>query len=289
MDDSMQGFDESMGWGPAERAAVDRCLDAPLFSVSEVLPKRPVRISRLIETEIIPRLMLAHCDGPPAIGGGIADKDDAAAIAGHSIGSDPDAVHRYVETLFARGCSIDTLLLDALAPAARLLGDMWSEDLCTFMDVTIGLGRLQHVLRVVGNLVESERSGPVAGRLLLAAVPGEQHAFGVSALELFFRQAGWDVRIGRSDADLHDAAGDEWFDIIGLSLSSDILFHRVAPLIHSLRRTSRNPSVFMMVGGRFFVDNPDRSADAGADAAASDAHDALRLAHSRFGLPLASC
>lgn len=288
MDDSARAF-EHPAWGPAERAAMDRCLDVAPFSLAPAAPRRPVRIARLIETEIIPRLMLAHRAAPVATSEGRADADDAAAVAGHAIGPDADAVHAYVEVLFARGCSIDTVLLDVLAPAARVLGDMWCEDLCTFMDVTIGLGRLQQVLHVVGSMVETERTGPEAGRILLGAVPGEQHLFGLSTLGLFFRRAGWDVRLGQTEADLRDALGEAWFDAIALSLSSDVLFPRLTSLIQGLRRASRNPSVYVMVGGRFFSDNPERWGEAGADAAVLDVHDALRLAHACFTSSVARC
>ncbi|MBV9076889.1 MAG: cobalamin B12-binding domain-containing protein [Methylobacteriaceae bacterium] len=274
------------GWGPAERAAIERCL---LLTAAE--PRAlGLNLSRVIETEIIPRLMLAQLEVAPARSEAPKpDSADIAEIASHAIGPDPDAATAKVFALLGRGCAIETVLLEALGGAARLLGDMWREDLCSFTDVTIGMCRLQAVLREFGVLLDPPLNMPVAGRMLLAVVPGEQHSFGLSVLDSIFRKAGWAVSTAESAAELRQLVRTETFDLVGLSLSCDVLFERTAPLIRALRRESRNPSLLVMVGGRYFQDNPDRVAAVGADWAADDADDALRLACSRSGARLARC
>lgn len=47
-------------WGPAEQAALDRCLTVPGLAERRASRLAPIRLSRTIETEIIPRLLLAH-------------------------------------------------------------------------------------------------------------------------------------------------------------------------------------------------------------------------------------
>jgi len=53
--------------------------------------------------------------------------------------------------------------------------------------------------------------------------PGEQHTFGVRIVEQFLRKAGWEVSIGLASTPLEIAAlvASEWFDVVGLTLSSD--------------------------------------------------------------------
>ena len=57
------------------------------------------------------------------------------------------AARTYVEALRAQGVSLESLYLDLLAGAARRLGEWWASDLCDFADVTVGVGRLQQILR----------------------------------------------------------------------------------------------------------------------------------------------
>ena len=278
-------------WGPAELAAIDRCLAIPSTRPPETRPRQS-RLSRLIETEIIPRLMLAHQAEPQVLSEPPAQRvgtSEVAELATLALGSDSHSVSRLLQTLLARGIPIEVVLLDGLGGAARLLGDMWREDLCTFGDVTIGLANLQQVVRTLGSEFDVAPVEPAGGRILLAAMPGEQHRFGVSILDTMFRRDGWDSVTADTLEDMRSLLHGEWFDVVGLSLSSDVLFDRVKPTIQALRRASENPSLFVMVGGRFFVDHPERSAEVGADTVAIDAHDALRLAQPRSGSRLARC
>jgi methanogenic corrinoid protein MtbC1 len=246
----------------------------------------------MIETEIIPRLLLSHLANPEEPGAlspvlSPADVRDFTRI----VLEDEFALSlSYVVEVRAKGHAIEAIFLDLLAPTARLLGDMWASDLCSFPDVTIGLSRLQQVLRELSPTFESEAGGPkVQGRILLAAAPGEQHSFGLSMLEAFFRRAGWDVCEGgtQSREELIRLARADWFDAIGLSMSSDVLYESVKEFIPALRAASKNPSVLMMVGGRFFVDHPDHAILVGADVSASDAPDALRRADACLGTDFA--
>lgn len=287
MSESIRFSDVTVGWGPAERAAVDLCLFEPSRFRPPSIPARIGVLARTIETEIIPRLLLAHREestedaGKPMRPG----HAETAELASAAMADEGGAASCYIDAMLARGISREDVLLNLLAPAARLLGDMWREDLCTFADVTIGLSRLQAVVRGISEQDEVA-SDSVGGRILLAPVPGDQHTFGVSILEGFFRRAGWDVEegIGFTGRELAALVGSMHFDIVGLSLSCEVLFDRTAPLIRMLRKASLNPSLLVMVGGRLFVDDPARSTEAGADLVAFDATDALRRARSCLGV-----
>jgi methanogenic corrinoid protein MtbC1 len=178
----------------------------------------------------------------------------------------------------ARGSSIEVLLLHLLAPTARLLGDLWKEDLCSFGEVTVGLSRLQQLLRELSSPFENEIEHVDHGRrAMLAAAPGEQHTFGITVVEEFLRRGGWDVWSEPSPArgELVGVVRGQWFDVVGLSLSSDILFDDLGSTIDTLRRASLNRAVRVMVGGRLFIDHPELVLRVGADATAVDGRDAV--------------
>ena len=58
-------------------------------------------------------------------------------------------------------------------PAARRLGDLWSEDVCTEFDVALSLSRIQTAARLLGSNVSPRPDGGVsAPEVLVAPEPG---------------------------------------------------------------------------------------------------------------------
>ena len=112
------------------------------------------------------------------------------------------------------------VFLEVLTPTARYLGKLWETDHCDFVEVTVGLRRLQEILWRLSP--EDEAAGArieEAPRALFLPTPGESHVFGVAMVETFFRAAGW--RVKRGGHDFADELAREWFDLVGFSLSGD--------------------------------------------------------------------
>ena len=172
----------------------------------------------------------------------------------------------------------ETVLLDLLAPSARLLGVMWQKDLCDFTDVTIALNQLQRILHdLAGDLDPDEGPMPVGPSVMLSVTPGEQHTFGTSVVSEFFRRAGWSVCEEMLDTEREIAlcTRQRWFSVVGFSLSGEGLIDRLASVIRSVRKSSQNRQVGIIVGGPVFQDHPDWVADVGADTWALDGRDAV--------------
>ncbi len=251
-------------------------------------PRRGEGVARTIESEIVPRLMMLHAgadgcgpDMPPT-------PAEVARFVQILLDGESAVAEGFVAAARANGASHETLLLRLFAPAARMMGDLWREDLASFAEVTIGLSQLQRMLRTLTGPYENRTIAASNGRsVLLVPTPGEQHSFGLSVVESMLRRAGWDVEMawGASEASLTEAVRQESYDVIGLSLSCDLLLERLGSTIDTLRRRSRNQAVKVIVGGRFFVSHPHMVAHVGADAAALDANDAVVQAGSLAGLP----
>lgn len=238
-------------------------------------------LSKLIENEIIPRLVIAHVGdarSPSAAEIGIGE---VAALAELVLEVEADALLASVEAVLARGMGVDTVMVDLLGPAARLLGEYWESDRCDFIDVTMGLWRLQEVVREIAARAPSERLLAAGGhRALFAAMPGDQHNFGTVVMDELFRREGWitERMTSAETSDLLRGVRREWFDLIGLTVSCDCHIEKVSSLIVALRNVSRNSRVCIMVGGPVFCTDPDLAAKIGADATASDAKLALKVA-----------
>ena len=242
-------------------------------------------LAQLIETEVIPRLMLAHRnEGDTPIRrrkrSHAIEPNDLARFCDLLQGGEVAAVHGFVASLRASGASVETIMLDLLAPAARFLGILWDRDEADFAGVTLGLYRLQIILRdLTGEFSGITFSGN-PHRALFAPAPGEQHNFGVLILDEFFHRAGWDVWTtpATTPEAIVQMVGRESFEIAGLSLSCDAFLTELESLISAIRQASRNKSIVVMVGGRLFLERPELVTQIGADGMATDGRQAVKLA-----------
>ena len=249
-------------------------------------------LTQTIEQEIVPRLVLARSAAPaqpvlPPPGTAPVRPGEAEHLAQLTIGRTPGAASEFVGAVLARGTALETLYLDLLAPAARRLGELWSEDLCDFAQVTMGLWCLHQLLRETGNdlpdpLLRRENDR----RILLVPVPGEQHTFGLAMVASFFRRAGWTVWSEplTCSNDLVGIVRSEWFSVVGFSLSCASRMEALATHIRRVRRASRNPAVGILVGGQIFLERPELVVMVGADATAVDGRQATLQAESLVAL-----
>jgi len=288
-------------WGDGEREIASSGEPATIPRVAQRPPSRAAscasarrngceppgeRLARTVEIEIVPRLVLArrpipHPRATPALESTVIDgasrAEAVSELAERALAQDAAAALDYIERLRAHGVAADVLYLDLLAPTARYLGELWEADVCDFAQVTVGVCRLQHVLHELGNAWDEGLDPRAYGhRALLAPGPGEQHTFGLLMVAEYLRHAGFDVAIGpgAASAECLAVVAAEWFAIVGLSVGCDRHLEAVAPAVRAIRRASRNREIGVMVGGRAFVEHPERVGLSGADASARDARDA---------------
>jgi methanogenic corrinoid protein MtbC1 len=243
-------------------------------------------LSKLIEGEIIPRLMVAHASesAQPAaiVTSTVITREEVEAFAPLVIQVEADLLLHHVEAILARGIPFESVLVDLLAPTARMLGAFWDTDQCDFVDVTMGLWRLQEIVHEMSGRLRAEHPvTPGSRRALFAPMPGDQHSFGTIMIDDIFRREGWlTERLTEAEtADLLHYAESEWYDIIGLTVSCDCHIAHLRSTIAALRDVSKNPQVCVMVGGRIFSADPDLAEHVGADGTAGDAKSAPRVAY----------
>ena len=257
-------------------------------------------LTTLIEHEIIPRLMAAHAPASPSPirsaprraptsvdvdevepAGATIEPAEVAALAPLALQVEADVLLDHVDAILARGVSVASVMVDLLAPTARLLGEYWEDDRCDFVDVTMALWRLHAVVHEIAERAPMERRRAAGGlRALFASMPGDQHHFGTVLVDELFRRDGW-VTERMSDAETPDLlrrVGEGWYDLVGLTISCDCHIAPLASIIGALRNVSRNPRLCVMVGGRVLGLDPDLARRAGADGTARDARLALRVA-----------
>jgi MerR family transcriptional regulator, light-induced transcriptional regulator len=253
-------------------------------------------LNRVVQTEILPRLVLAK-----RANAGLSAAIEATAATAHEttellnllLSQDAAAVTGFIELLHLRGAPPESLYLGVMTDAARRFDDLWVADRCDFAQVTIGMGLLQQALRALSQsflAAAVEVSQTDARSVLLLPAPGEQHTFGLLMLGEFFRRSGWHVAGGpvSSHVDAADMVRSGWFDVAAFSVGSEALLDGLARCVRRVRRESRNRDLGILVGGPLFQRRPDLVARAGADATAADAPGAVQQASALLAIRAAA-
>ena len=295
-------------------------------------------VGRLVEDEIIPRLLMVHQDDPrmqhfpadssphlvsstttPASAGRAGGNDfrdtsgtqsndnmatdkteagnpaasskdaatamfDNAAIAAfadqvlaHEVNELADIVINHLDSDVAP----ETLFIELIAPTARELGEKWTRDECDFVDVTMGLWRLQLLLRTIAVWAPPKPGWHLSSnRALFTTMPQDQHSLGTLMISECFQRAGWEVEtlVEPDQAEILRALSSSSFDVVGLTVTTDFSIAAVPKLLTAMRSVSCNPNLAIMIGGPAIGHDPERARALGADGTAADATSALALA-----------
>ncbi|MBL0923035.1 MAG: cobalamin B12-binding domain-containing protein [Sphingomonadaceae bacterium] len=250
-------------------------------------------ISLLLENLVIPKL-IAHQHKRDAVIRASAfpssdhistkapiDSADVDEFARISVSDEAHALMDFVDQRLANGSSVEALYVELLAPAARRLGEYWEMDSEDFVGVTMGLWRIQEVLReLTTRIPPKSRSGQGQRSALFSMMPGEQHSFGTLMVAECFQRAGWDadVLIEPSKSQLTGKFANHRYDLIGLTVSQDCSTATLGSMVKTIKAVSNNPHVRIMLGGRVINEQPELVDECGADATAVDAISAVALA-----------
>jgi methanogenic corrinoid protein MtbC1 len=168
-----------------------------------------------------------------------------------------------------------------VAPAAQLLGVWWAADRLDFCAVSIASTRLQQTLYDLSPTFLADHGVANNGlSALLFCNPGAQHSMGVFMLGEFFRKSGWRVSglALQNHASAVRCVQSDWFDVLGLSVSTSQCVAALGGLMGRLRSASANPELKIMVGGPMVGVNRGLMLSLGADFIGGDARESQRLA-----------
>jgi methanogenic corrinoid protein MtbC1 len=267
----------------------------PIFKLPPLpVPERSAKdeLARIVECEIIPRLVMANQPQPcmPAPAAVAVARDTTRvltlgatvveAFTRSVLARTADSMEQYVEALLQDGITETQTYFQLLAPSARLLVDLWGEDKISYLEVTVSLNRLQHLVHAFtedtpynGNCEAASRSA------LFAPSPGGQHTFGFYLMEEMFRWSGWKtwVEIDTDNNDVGAKTRCHWFDAVCLNVTREADIEAVSATIDTVRRMSRNGNLHVLAYGSICVERPSLVAAIGAHAAASNANEALSI------------
>ncbi len=271
---------ERRAWPEFEDASSSSVIRPNLWTLprpEQTVPLIP-RLASLIETEIVPRLVLAKRIAElPIAPVRAGDHDLVTAKLGEFtqviLSGGPAETLSYVEALWASGASLESLYLDLMWAASHRLEQLWHDDLIDFTQVTAGLLSLQHVVRALGVAFQGDTPCASNGhRALMLTVPGEQQGFALAMIGEFLRRAGWSP-YGGPGMPVLEVVGlvrGQRFAMVCLSISRESRLEALASEIRQIRRSSQNRAIGVMVEGPMFLEHPELVGQIGADATPSD-------------------
>lgn len=253
-----------------DRAAYDSA-NASLRLVSERLPQD--RVIGLAE-EVVRRLAFRLPAASSRAGRPNAARIDQFCDA--LLSENEAAAEQFILQLQQDGANIESVYLSYIAGASRQLGAMWESDDLSFMEVSLGTGRLYRIIRglrhaIAPVLLEGRTHTPA----MFALVPGETHTLGIEmAADLFRRDGGEvDVCIGKSHDDIMALADDRHYGAIVLVANSQKM---ISPLIQiSVALRISQPLTVLALAGNLIEDNADIKVMAGADMVISDIKESI--------------
>ena len=185
-----------------------------------------------------------------------------------------DAARQVVFGWQRQGKSLEDIYLQGITPCARLLGDWWCADRLDFAMTTIASTHLQQLLHdFSAEFLQEVPQQRQTSSLLLLTEPGAQHSMGLFMLSEFFKRAGWLVTVGvpQDVTEFKRLFQSEWFDAVGISISTDRHLDTLAALLPFLREGSDNLGLHLFVGGPMAMAAPERLKGLAAQLVAEDA------------------
>jgi len=244
----------------------------PLDTVAEMPfnQKAASVLKNIFISAVVPQLSRAHA--APHASRLPSASTRAGELAELLVAADQASALDLIEEIQADGAAIGLLAATLFEPAARSLGDLWSEDFCSELDVTIGLCRLQAAVRLLTAGCAPRR--PSRARqpiVLIAPGPGELHQLGAALDRTVLENAGWSPQseYASDEHALDDVLAAKWFDVLDLTLSPafrrESILPKLAETIAQARLASRNPGLVVVVGGRMFNEEKAAGLAVGAD------------------------
>ena len=244
--------------------------------------RRIALLTQTIHTQILPKLALTHRNDATTAQaphpGPLIDDTELSNFTTIVLANNLQAGTTRMEELVARGAALADICLSVLTPTARRLGELWDDDLCSFVDVTAGLGTLHTIMYRLRELCAPALPiRDMSRRILFASLAVNQHTFGLQMVTEVFRHAGWDVTVetAAAEADLPDIVRSNWFAIAGLSIAGNAQTRTLGQTIRAIRQASSNQTIGILVGGPVFDTQPDLARRIGADVDACDAKQAV--------------
>ena len=223
-----------------------------------------------------PRLVPAS--GASGVGEtGILDSNTLVAMSLAALSSDRRAMTTAMNDALAKGISAERLADDYVPALARQMGDAWCKDEMSFAGVTIGVSRLQSMLRDLGPAWAGDNLAQADAPTILLVVGHEvYHTLGAMVLAGQLRRKGISVTLllGAGPDELVSSLSLGAYDALFISASIGESLDNLRRMVDSVRAKLREPPP-VVIGGTILDNEIDVRATIGADFASKNPDEAI--------------
>ena len=167
----------------------------------------------------------------------------------------------------------------------REVGRLWQQNIISVAQEHYCTAVTQLIMSQLYPLIfEHERIGK---KLIATSVSGELHEIGIRMVSDFFEMEGWDTYFYGANTpvkDLVNAVKEKNPDLVAVSTTIPTNLDSAITIINSIKSSSENNRVKIMVGGYPFNKDIELWKKVGADCFASDAESAVNVAGELFNI-----
>ncbi len=188
---------------------------------------------------------------------------------------------RVVEQMLRAGVSFEDVTDHYIPAVARELGDMWCEDLLGFASVTIGVARLQGLMRCIDPCLTGERAADADAAAVAVIVAADVfHTLGAIVLVAQLRRIGLAVTplIGLGIDEIGPALRKARYDAVLISASCGESLETLRKMVEQVKNSTGTPPPVVIGGTVLETDGGggmEIAALTGADHVTSDLYEAL--------------
>jgi len=248
-------------------------MDAPRNRSTKIAPRIDRSVGSLASQAL--SVLVSRRIGKP----GALSERFLTALYRAASGADPSARDQVVREML--GARINRFeIADLYIPeVARRMGVAWCDDGMSFAEVTIGVARLQGLLRdLTENWSVESRMYDDGLNIVVLMLADDYHTLGPMLVTSQLRRLGASVRLllGRPDAEVKAVVRDQAFDMVLVSVAHIEKLGQTNGLVKMIRNNMICPAP-IIVGGPGIDMEQDAKAITGADHVSNDVKEALLL------------
>ena len=188
------------------------------------------------------------------------DDDEINKLTNLLLDTEEGSFDLAITVLKTHGAPIDYIVLNLIPEIARKLGKQWEDDSLSFAEVSIAVNRLERVIHKLDYLFQANQLDRQQNKaIFITGFPGSQHTLGSLIFANFLIFSGWQVhRPSQANIDsiVYGVSSKE-LQAIAISISTYEELEQLPSLIDLLRQKSKNPRIFVLVGGPLYNRSPE--------------------------------
>lgn len=211
----------------------------------------------------------------------LLDPDVMQGLHDAALGADRDQALVVLTAALDAGIARDDIADFYIPALARIMGEAWCSDQMSFAAVTIGVSRLQAMLRALGpDWAGDQSANPAAPSIMLIVPPDVHHTLGAMVLAGQLRRKGLSIRmmVGSQLHEIAEKLRRTQYDAIFISSSLGETLESLRRIVNVVRSAAKKPLPIVIGGTILEAETPKNvTALTGADYATKIPSEALEL------------